>query len=115
MVQESDLEHKVSWALRLLAALTIPVATVILYLSWDALIQVRKTAERNAEVISTALGVVKSEQSVISRQLGVLSQKVDDQTDVQKDAIIRLGNAVQDHEIRLRVLERPMGHEMGPR
>jgi hypothetical protein len=109
MVQESNLEHKVSWALRLLAALTIPVVTVILYLSWDALIQVRKTAEHNAEVTAATLNVVKTEQSTISRQLSVLSQKVEDQTEAQKDATVRLGNAVQDHEIRLRVLERPTG------
>jgi hypothetical protein len=107
-VQESALEHKISWALRAFTTLTIPVATIILYLSWDALVQVRKTAEMNAQETHSSLDTLKSEQNAVSRQLGVLSQKVDDQTETQKEAIVRLGNVVQDHEIRLRVLERPL-------
>lgn len=89
-------ERITAWAFRTLITLVGTAGTVVLWLAWGSLQEVKTEMHEQLKTSWAAISTLSNSQSQMAITLGVASQTI---ADLRKEA--------DDHEGRIRTLERP--------
>lgn len=102
-------ERGAAWLFRagLTAALTLATYLTINYLTdlRASINNLQSAIEAKSEASWKAISEVSSQQAKTEKDLGILTQSVQDSIKSQADAIDRLSHEEEDHERRMRTLE----------
>lgn len=99
-------ERLAAWAFRLLIALVGATGSAMLWMGYDALNKVEAQVSKQGEVVWTSIQDAQQQQAATAQKVEVLTQVVKDSTDRQTQINNDLKMIVQDHEQRLRSIER---------
>lgn len=99
-----------AWGMRGLIAVLGIAGSIVGWLVVDRVEKLDGAIEANAKSMWTSVSKLNDAEAVTDRNVGILTQSVQDNLKSNSDAISRLTASEQDHENRIRTLERPPGH-----
>jgi hypothetical protein len=102
-------ERATAWVFRLAITVIGATTSAAIWLAWGVLSDVKAKSETGIQLQWTAIGRINDAQQAASRDLGVLTTKLDDHIKTESDIDMQLKDIAKDHEQRIRGLERPHG------
>lgn len=100
-------ERAVAWGFRGVLGLVMILLGIVGWFMTTTLSEVKTEITNNAKVQWDQIGKLNDSEVTTRRDLGILSQAVQDATKSNADAVSRLSDSERDHEQRLRTLEHP--------
>lgn len=100
-------ERAVAWLFRILIALVGAASTTVLWMGWSALQEVKGKVDQQSVAVWQGIQSAKEKQIETAADVKMLTQTLGDNIKMQTQISSDLKAIVQDHEQRIRGLERP--------